>query len=209
MRPRARQRGLLSCQACRQICRLPPPGRAADCPRCGAALHLRKPESLSRTWALLAAAALLYLPANLLPIMHSIDFFGPRTDTILSGVIKLWQDGAWDLALIVFVASVVVPILKIGVIGFLALSVQLRWRAQRLERTRLYRLVERIGHWSMLDIFVVALLVALVDIRGLAQVLPGPGALAFGAVVILTMFAAMTFDPRLIWDAAEEPHEHG
>jgi paraquat-inducible protein A len=199
---------MVGCHACGQICRQPTTGQTGDCPRCGAALHLRKPHSLNRTWALLLAAALLYLPANLLPMMHSIDFFGPRTDTILSGVIKLWQDGAWDLALIVFVASVVVPILKIGVIGFLALSVQLRWRAQTVERTRLYRLVERIGHWSMLDIFVVALLVALVDIRGLAQVLPGPGALAFGAVVILTMLAAMSFDPRLIWDAAEEPTTH-
>ena len=202
---RARDQGLVSCDACGQVCRLPPPGVSAACPRCRASLHARKPESLTRTWALLVAAALLYLPANLLPMMHSIDFFGPRTDTIISGVIKLWQDGAWDLALIVFVASVVVPILKIGVIGFLALSVQFRWRVQMVERTRLYRLVEQIGHWSMLDIFVVALLVALVDIRGLAQVLPGPGALAFGAVVILTMFSAMTFDPRLIWDAAEEP----
>lgn len=208
MTVRAVDRGLQRCGACTQISRLPPPGLAADCPRCGAALHPRRPASLARTWALLLAATLLYLPANLLPIMHSIDFFGPRTDTILSGVVKLWQDGAWDLALIVFVASVVVPILKIGVMGFLALSVQRRWRTRLRERARLYRLVEKIGHWSMLDVFVVALLVALVDIRGLAQVLPGPGALAFGAVVILTMLAAMSFDPRLIWDAAEEPPRH-
>jgi paraquat-inducible protein A len=205
----ARALGITACHACGLVCRAPAEHAEASCPRCGARLHARKPRSLSQTWALLIAATILYLPANLLPIMISSDLFGTRSDTILSGVVALWQAGAIDLAIVVFVASVVVPVIKIGVIAFLAFTVQRRWSLQCRERTRLYRMVERVGHWSMLDVFVVALLAALVDIRGLAQVEPGPGALAFGAVVILTMLAAMRFDPRLIWDAAEqaEPRE--
>lgn len=160
------------------------------------------------SWALLIAAAVLYLPANLLPIMKTSTFFDGRSDTILSGVIVLWEEGAWDLALIVFVASVMVPLLKIGVLASLLISVQLRLQRGQAERTRLYRMIERIGHWSMLDIFVVALLVALVNFQSYAQVGAGPGAAAFGGVVILTMLSAMCFDPRLIWDVSDPAMQH-
>ncbi|TJY62340.1 paraquat-inducible membrane protein A [Sinimarinibacterium sp. CAU 1509] len=170
------------------------------CRRCGTSIHRRKPESIARTWAFLIAAAILYLPANLLPIMLTSTLLEQRSDTILSGVAALWRDGAWDIAIIVFVASVVVPILKIGVIALLLWSVQSGARWRRSERTRLYRIVEFVGHWSMLDVFVVALLVGLVHFRSFADVQPGPGAVAFAAVVVLTMLASMSFDPRLIWD---------
>lgn len=199
--PTAHSMGLLRCHGCGMIYRSAKVGHCR-CSRCGAALHGRKPDSLQRTWAFLIAAAILYVPANLLPIMLTSTLFEARSDTILSGVVALWQDGAWDIAVIVFVASVVVPLLKIGVIAMLLWSVQAgaRWRMR--ERTRLYRIIEFVGYWSMLDVFVVALLVGLVHFRTYANVLPGPGAVAFAAVVVLTMLASMSFDPRLIWDRA-------
>ena len=201
--PTARGMGLVACKTCGRVARLPPdPELHLQCPHCGSDLHSRFPASLARTWAYLIAACVLYLPANLLVMMHTSDFAGARSDTIMSGVVKLWTDGATGIALVVFVASVVVPLLKIGVMAYLAISVQQGWTAFQLERARLFRFIERIGHWSMLDIFVVALLVALVDFN-VARVEPGPAALAFGVVVILTMLAAKSFDPRLIWDAQD------
>lgn len=191
--------GLAGCHTCGLVSRV---GAAAlaHCPRCGARLHRRKPDSLARTWALLAAAAVLYVPANALPIMHTKSLFGTQSDTILSGVIYLWTSGSWPLAVVVFVASVFVPMAKLFILAFLAASVQRGSARNRVERLRLYRLVELVGRWSMLDVFVVALLAALVQLKALAQITPGPGATAFGAVVVITMLAAMTFDPRLIWD---------
>lgn len=202
--PRAAQLGLLPCHACGLICSTAAGSPAPRCPRCAAPLHRRKPDSLVRSWALLIAAAVLYVPANALPIMQTETLRYSSDDTILSGVMVLWGSGAWDLALIVFVASIVVPLLKIVSLATLLLTVGAgsRWRLR--ERARLYRMIEFIGQWSMLDIFVVALLVALVDFQSLAQVRAGPGAIAFAAVVVLTMLASMSFDPRLIWDA-EEP----
>jgi paraquat-inducible protein A len=195
-------RGLCRCIACGLVSPLPavPEPR---CPRCRVSLRLRKRDSLSRCWAYLVAAAVLYLPANLLPIMQTTTFFTPVDDTILSGVVRLWEAGSYDLAIIVFVASIVVPLLKIGVLALLLVTVQRRSDWALEQRTRLYRFIEFIGHWSMLDVFVVALLVALVQFKSYALVLPGGGAVAFAAVVVLTMLASMSFDPRLIWDAAE------
>ena len=148
---------------------------------------------------------ILYVPANLLPMMNTHSLFGVQSDTIMSGVVYFWTSGSWYLALIIFFASITVPMLKMIALVALLVSVQSRARWQPLQRARLYRLVEFIGRWSMLDIYVVAIIVALVQLQALATITPGPGAIAFGAVVVLTMFAAMAFDPRLIWDALEEP----
>lgn len=197
----ARQAGLLSCHVCGQLAQAPlEAGQSMRCPRCAAPLHQRKPASINTTWALLVAAALLYLPANLLPIMVTSSPVNHQVDTIMSGVIFLWRDGQWPLALVVFFASVVVPLLKILALVYLTASVQMRSRHRVMQRARLYRVVEFVGRWSMLDIYVITLLVALVQFRGLATVDAGPAAVAFGAVIVLTMFAALTFDPRLIWD---------
>jgi len=193
-------RGLLACGTCGLVSRAP--ATAAACPRCRTRLAFRRPGSIAQCWAYLLAAMVLYVPANTLPIMYTSSLFGSSEDTILSGVFFLWESGSWYLALIVFVASIVIPLAKIIALAALAASVQLGWRARRAERARLYRLIESIGRWSMLDIFVVALLVALVQLTALAEVRAGPAAPAFGAVVVLTMAAAQSFDPRLIWDDA-------
>jgi paraquat-inducible protein A len=193
--------GLLSCHTCALLS----PG-GARCRRCGSPLHLRKPDSVSRSWAFLIASVVLYIPANILPVMETSSLFGAQRDTIMSGVVFLWKTGSWHLALIVFIASVLVPLLKILAIGLLLLSVQQRWTWQPEQRVRLYRIVERIGRWSILDIYVVALLVTLVQLRGFASIVAGPGAIAFGAVVVLTMLSALAFDPRLIWDPVSRRH---
>jgi paraquat-inducible protein A len=176
----------------------------SHCTRCGATLHQRKKNSIERTWALLIAANALYVPANLLPIMETRSLFSVQRDTILSGVAFLWNSGSWILALIVFVASVAVPVLKLFSMTLLVVSVQIRNTMPPLPRARLYRLLELIGRWSMLDVYVVAILVALVQAQSLATMAPGPGVLAFGAVVVLSMLATMAFDPRLIWDTANQ-----
>jgi paraquat-inducible protein A len=170
-------------------------------------LHLRKPESIARTWAYLIAAIIAYIPANLLPMMHTNSLFGGQSDTIMSGVVYLWVSGSWPLAVVVFIASVMVPLLKIMALVFLVVSVQMRSSWQPQQRTQLYRIVELVGRWSMLDIYVIAILVALVHFQGLMVIQAGPAAIAFGAVVVLTIFAAMSFDPRLIWDSVEPVHD--
>lgn len=177
------------------------------CRRCAAPLHRRKPDSLSRTWALVIAALILYVPANLLPIMRVTSLGHEQSDTILSGVRYFLEHGDWPLALVIFVASVVVPLTKILILILLLISVQRRSRWKPKERTRLYRLTEVIGRWSMVDIYVVTVMVALIHLGNLATIDPAAGAVYFAAVVITTMFAAMSFDPRLIWDALEEPGE--
>ena len=149
---------------------------------------------------------MLYLPANLLPIMHVTSLGQTRSDTILSGAEFLLIGGMWPLALVVFVASILIPLLKMVILAYLLVSVQLRAQARPLDRTRLYRFTEFVGRWSMVDIFVVTVLVALVQLGTVADVEAGPGALYFAAVVILTMFAAITFDPRLIWDNVATRH---
>ena len=196
--------GLMSCHVCGQLSRVSPDLHEAGCPRCASRLHFRKPDSIARTWALLIAAMILYVPANLLPMMKTSSLFGTQSDTIMSGVVYFWTSGSWYLALIIFFASIMVPLLKMLALMVLLVTVQRRSRWQREQRARLYRLVEFVGRWSMLDIYVVAVIVALVQLKALATIQPGPGAIAFGAVVVLTMFAAMTFDPRLIWDSLEK-----
>lgn len=178
------------------------------CPRCGASLHSRKPDSLARTWALVLASAVCYVPANVLPVTVVTSLGNQQADTIMSGVIYFLTSGQWPLAVLIFFASVFVPLLKLVVLVFLLVSVQARsaWRPR--DRTRLYRLTEVVGRWSMVDIYVIALLVALVKLGNLATIDAGPGATFFAAVVIMTMFAAMSFDPRLIWDA-QEKEENG
>ncbi len=204
--PRACDLQLLSCHACGLTLDNQQNLHHARCPRCDAPLHSRKPDSLARSWAYLIAAAILYIPANLMPIMLTTKMYNTLSSTIVSGVIELWQDGAWDLAIIVFTASVVVPILKIILMTFLLVTTQRKSTWRQRERTRLYRVIERIGHWSMLDVFVVALLITLVHFHKLALVQAGPGIVAFGAVVVLTMLSSMSFDPRLIWDT-DEPNQ--
>lgn len=203
----AAQLGLLRCHVCSQLSRAVQGLHEARCPRCGAALHFRKPASVSRSWALLVAAMILYVPANVLPMMKTSSLFGSQSDTIMSGVVYFWTSGSWYLALIIFFASIMVPLLKMMALALLLVSVQRRSRWLPEQRARLYRLVEFVGRWSMLDIYVVAVIVALVQLKALATIQPGAGAAAFGAVVVLTMFAAMAFDPRLIWDTP--PQRHG
>ncbi len=196
---RAIDAGLASCHTCGLLLHLPTAGHT-HCPRCSSPMHLRKPASLSQTWAFLLAAMIAYLPANLYPVMTVVSFGKSQSDTILSGVIYLFVHGDWPLALIVFVASVLVPLLKMLALLYLLITVQRKSTRYRQQRTRLYRVVELVGRWSMVDIFVVALLAALVNVGTVATIEPGAGAIAFSAVVILTMFSAMNFDPRLIWD---------
>lgn len=196
---------LVSCHCCHLLCRPPlsPVPRKWRCPRCGASLHLRKPNSIVRTWALIIAAAVLYVPANVLPMTTVISFGNAQSDTILSGVLYFIKTGMWPIALIIFVASIVVPLAKIFILSFLLITVQRGSTWRRRDRTRLYRITEAIGRWSMVDIFVITILVALVNLGSLASIQAGPAAVFFAAVVILTMLAAMGFDPRLIWDKKE------
>jgi paraquat-inducible protein A len=200
--PTAAACGYAVCHACGHV----QPGIIGHvrCARCKQQVHERKRDSVTRTWALLIAAVVLYIPANLLPVMHTTSLVGDEDDTIMSGVIYFWVSGSWPLAIIVFIASILVPMLKLSVLTLLAITAQFRSHWRPLERTKLYRMVEFIGRWSMLDIFVVTLTVALVRFRSLAVITAGPGAIAFGSVVILTMLASMQFDPRLIWDPENE-----
>ncbi len=191
------------------VCEFLAPMRDGECPRCGHRLHLRHEGSLQRTWALTIAAFLLYFPANLLPVLRVESFQGDHQNTIIGGVIEFWQQGDYPVALIIFCASVVIPVLKI--ISIITLCVAARSGRRPRPMTRIYRVTEFIGRWSMVDVFVVAILVGLVQLGSAISIHPGAGALSFAAVVVLTMFAAMSFDPRLIWDAAaaqgEEPAE--
>jgi paraquat-inducible protein A len=196
--------GLVSCHACGNVQKRARAGAPQHCARCGAHIHERNPDSLMRTTALLIAAALLYIPANLLPVMHTASLVGDEDDTIMSGIVYFWTSGSWPLAVIVFIASILVPMLKLIVLGLLTITAHRKSKWQPKERTKLFRLVEFIGRWSMLDVFVVTLTVALVRFQSLAVITARPGAIAFGSVVILTMLASMQFDPRLIWDPVDD-----
>lgn len=200
----ARQLGLVNCHDCRLLIETPHAHADLRCPRCGARLHLRKPNSLARTWALVCAAIILYIPANVLPITITSALGSKQTDTIISGVIYFMQSGSWEIAMVIFIASVFVPFAKLCILIFLVLSVRFRsfWRPK--DRTTLYRLTELVGRWSMVDIYVVTILVALVKLGAIATIEAGPAAVYFAAVVVITMFAAESFDPRLIWDVIEE-----
>lgn len=199
----ALRKGLLVCHSCGLLQR--PPAHDCVCLRCGAAVHARKIDSLQRSWAFLLAAYILYIPANLLPIMETRSLFGHQSDTILSGVVYLWLHGSWPIALLIFFASILVPLTKMFALTFLLVLAQRRSRWRLLERTRLYRVVETVGRWSMVDVYVVAIMVALVQLDALASIVPRAGTVAFGAVVVLTIFAAEAFDPRLTWDPVDAP----
>jgi paraquat-inducible protein A len=200
----AASQGLCPCHACGLITRYSGSRAEAHCPRCNARLYQRKPNNTQQCWALLIAAYILYIPANMLIIMETGSLISYRKDTILSGVVHLWQTGSMIIATIVFIASIIVPIFKLVALSYLLISVQSGSKRMMLKRARLYRLVELVGRWSMLDIYVVALLAALVQLQSFAIVKAGPGAIAFGAVVVLTMFASMKFEPRLIWDPLQK-----
>jgi paraquat-inducible protein A len=175
---------------------------STECERCHARIHFRKPDTANRVWALIIAATITYIPANILPVMQVRGPTGAGDHTILGGVLQLWEMDSWGLAIIVFVASVVVPMTKLFALAALLLGRHWKgWVVQR-QRTRLYELIEFIGQWSMLDVFVVILLAAMADFPGISQVIPGPGAVSFGLVVILTMLATLSYDPRLGWDRA-------
>jgi len=196
----AARAGFLVCHSCGEIQR--PCGDASEmgCVRCGAGVHWRKPDSLLNSWVLLATAAALYLPANLLPVLQSDSLFDAHSDTILSGVRFLWNNGDAFIAVIIFIASIILPGAKILGLTLLLVTAQRRSTWNPRLRASIYRMLESVGRWSMVDIFVAAVLVALVQFKTLAQVEAGPGATAFAAVVLFTMFASMSFDPRLIWD---------
>jgi len=194
---------LTGCHVCGQVQALPKdadPEAHHHCVRCDAVVHYRKPDHVARTWALLLAAVVFYIPANVLPVMNVSSLLGDSAHTILGGVVELWQMGSWDIALIVFIASVAVPLTKLLALILLLLTEQWRSTTNLGARTRLYQMVEFIGQWSMLDVFVVILLAALADFQGLMEISAGAGAAAFGVVVILTMLAAMSFDLRRSWD---------
>ena len=195
------QRALVSCTSCGLLSRPAPNAQRGHCPRCGAELTEPSHTSIQVTWALVIAAAILYIPANSLPVLISTSLGSSQSDTIISGVAYLYQSGSWPLALIVLVASVIVPLGKIVVLAYLLITVQLGSVKNNHDRTRLYRTVEFVGRWSMLDVFVDAFIVALVQLEPLMSVEPGPGVAVFMSVVVLTVFAARSFDPRLIWNA--------
>ena len=203
---RAIDAGILICIECHELNK-----QEADeqiCTRCGALVHARRPNSLVRTWALLITAAILYIPANMLPIMTVNSLGQGDPSTIMSGVIQLVQHGMIPIAAVVFIASILVPTFKLVGIALLLFSVQRRQPLSARQRIVMYRFIEFIGRWSMLDIFVIAILVAVVNFGRLASIEANLGAIAFASVVILTMLAAVTFDPRLIWDSTESDDDH-
>jgi len=202
----ARQLGLVSCSDCHLLSRMKKTSahEAAYCSRCGGELQQRKPNSIMRTWALVIAAMVFYIPANLLPMTITSALGSVSADTIMSGVIYFIHSGSWEIALVIFTASVFVPFLKFAILIYLLLSVQFKSIKRPKDRTRFYRFTEAVGRWSMLDIYVVTILVALVKLGFLADIEAGPAAIYFAAVVVTTMIAAESFDPRLIWDVVED-----
>ena len=206
----------IGCPCCGLACRLAGPTATVGeeepvptCPRCREPLRELAPAhphlDAQRSWALLLASAVALLPANLLPIMSTTNAFETRAHTLLGGIAELWSAKAWVLAIIVFIASVAVPLLKIGALALLVATQQHAPRWHRPERAALYRLVDAVGHWSMLDVYVVVLLAAMVRFGQLGSVTPEPGLLAFAAMVILTLLAAHSVDPKRIWADEREP----
>ena len=196
----AAAQGLASCHTCAKLS----PAELHECPLCGSKLHLRMTDSLQRTIALVFTATILYIPANVLPIMTTTQLGNPTDSTILGGVVLLIHHGSYPIAAVIFIASVMVPSGKIFAIVWLCWSVYRNQPTSHSQRTKLYRVTEFVGKWSMTDVFVVAILVALIQLGGLLNITAGPAAIAFGGVVIVTMLAAESFDPRLIWDQLEE-----
>ncbi|MDI3273666.1 paraquat-inducible protein A [Pseudomonas sp. MDT1-16] len=202
--PTANELNLCLCHRCGLACDMTHDPH--ECERCGAPLHRRKSNSLTRTWAYLVTSLVFYIPANLLPVMNTTMLGSGADSTIMSGVLEFWQHGAWDIALIIFIASIAVPGVKFVALTLLLVTVQRDSSWARKERSKLYRFVELIGYWSMLDVIVVALVAALVKFQALGDIEPRVGILFFGLVVVFTMLSAMSFDPRLIWDKKERHH---
>jgi paraquat-inducible protein A len=205
----ATRAGLVSCETCHLLSRPADAATPGYCPRCGAELAWPRHHSIQYTWALVIAAAICYIPANVLPVLTTTALGSTDSDTIMGGVVLLYTTGSWPLALIVLVASVMVPLGKLVALSYLLIAVRRGSLGSHRERTRLFRMVRFIGRWSMLDVFVDTFTVALVQLQPLMSVEPGPGVLFFAAVVVLTMIAAESFDPRLIWDtnrAIQESH---
>jgi paraquat-inducible protein A len=198
----AMQQGLQTCLTCGLLSRPTPGEYEGRCPRCGEVLTFRKRASLQRTWAFVLAAAICYVPANVLPVLTTTTAAGAESDTILQGVVLLWSPTGWPLSVIVLVASIIIPSAKILALAYLLIAVHRGSASSNEQRTRLYRMVEFIGRWSMVDVFVDTFTAALVQLQPLMSVEAGPGLVFFAAVVVLTMLAAESFDPRLIWDAA-------
>lgn len=203
--PRAHELGVLGCHACGLVCEtaIASTHIEARCPRCGARLHRRRPDSIARAFAFLLAGIIFYIPANTIPVMYTVMLNHGSNNTILQGVVAFWKHGAYGIALVIFVASVAVPCTKFLILGLLLFTARRGSSWVRHERARLHRLVELVGYWSMLDVLVVAVVAALVKFRTLAVVEPRPGILFFGGMVILTMLSAMQFDPRLTWDGKD------
>ena len=197
---RARDMGLLGCHVCGLVSRSQGDEQSLRCPQCHSVLHSRTPNSLARTWALLLTAMILYIPANLLPMMETTYLGEVTTDTIISGVLLFIEEGDWLVAGIIFSASIMIPILKMSSLLYLLISVHRRCAVRKRQRALLYRVTELVGRWSMVDVFVVGLLTALVHMGLISNIYPGMGIMAFAGVVILTMLAALSFDSRLIWD---------
>ena len=197
-----KQAGLVLCSDCHTIHQYIP-DTAMQCSRCGAQLHQRKPDSLNRTWALLITSIILFIPANTLTIMNVIHFGRDDPSTIMGGVILLLQMGSYSVAFVVFTASILVPLFKMTGILMILLSLTLNINLTDSQRIKMFRIIDFIGRWSMLDIFVISILAALVNINGIAVITAGSAATAFGAVVLLTIIAANSFDTRLLWDYKE------
>ena len=197
----AREAGFLLCHDCHKLIADAGEDTPERCPRCEAAIHLRKPSSLARTWALVLTAVVLSLPANILPIMR-VDFLGTADySTIMDGIIYFFKEGSYGIGIIILTASILVPCFKIIGIILILLSIHYKWKTWLKHKTLLFRSIEFIGRWSMLDIFVIALLQALVSFGNLTSIEVASAATYFTGVVLSTMFAAITFDPRLLWDA--------
>jgi paraquat-inducible protein A len=199
--------GFVSCDACGLLSRPAGAEEPGECPRCGEGLEYRRRNAIQRTWALVIAAAICYLPANILPVMRTTTLTSEQTDTIISGVVRLYATGSWYLALILLIASVMIPLAKLAALAYLLITVQRGSVRNNRERARLHRVMEAIGRWSMVDVFVATFAVGLIQVRPLMSVAPRPGVLFFSAVVVLTIIAAESFDPRLIWDSSQGKRE--
>ena len=196
---------ILSCEICNSLFYKKdfPDLENAHCLVCGLQLHQRKPNSISRTWAFVLTALICYIPANIYPVMVIDSFGNVEPHTIISGVIAFIHSKDYPLALLVFIASIFIPIMKILSLMFLMISVQFKWKWNPKKRNLIYNIVEVIGKWSMVDVFMISILMALVKLGSIMTIVAGKGATFFALVVVFTIIAASTFDVRLVWDNAD------
>lgn len=197
---KAADRGLAGCHTCHRVS----PVSEKNCPRCGTRLHLRKPASIQNTVALMSAATALYIPSHMLPIMTVVELGDVTHNTIVGGMMTFWRTGAYPIAIVIFTASILIPLLKIVALTWLCAAATGKVHPSPTALGRIYWFTELLGRWSMIDIFVVGILVSIVQLGNYMTITPGPGALAFAGVVMLTMFAAMSFEPRMLWDRLDE-----